>query len=111
MPYDDDLDDSARILVETIVNYDIIAEKCAAHLRQYDQALVGRLWEERQAIFTGDAIKYPSAMVAPHDTEGRNWFRAKCKALCFPPESKRPRQPQECVSCPINLFLLYNLVS
>ena len=57
MPHDDDLDDSVRILVETIVKYDVIAEQCAAHLHQYDQALVGRLWEEGQAIFMGNSVK------------------------------------------------------
>ena len=111
MPYDDNLDNSAKIMVDTIVNYDIVAEKCAARLRRYDQALIGRLWKEQEMIFMGDPVKYPSVMVAPHDTEGRNQFWAKCQALCFPPESQRPPRPQECVPCPLNSSLFYNLVS
>ena len=98
-------------MVDNILKYNIIAEQCAARLREYDQSLIGQLWEELEAIFMGDSVKYPSTMVASHDTEGRNQFRVKCQALCFPPdlESQRPCCPQECVSCSLNSLLLYSL--
>jgi hypothetical protein len=101
MPHDEDLNEQEDILVEAIVKYDIVAEQCAAKLRQYDQKMVERLWAERESVFMGDPVKYPVIMALPQDTDGRNMFRTKCLGLCFPPET--PRCPEECVFCALNL--------
>lgn len=103
-----DLNDIERDIVDTMVSYELVAEQCAMHLRQFDQGLVTRLWGEGQAIFMSDPVKYPCIPAPQIDTAGRNQFRRKCLDLCFPPESKKPRRPQECVSYRLNPLLLYN---
>ena len=111
MLHDDNLDDSAMLIIDTIIKYNIVAEQCTAHLRKCDQALASRLWDKLGVTFQANSVKYPSVMVAPHETEGRNQFQEKCQALCFPPESQRPCHLQECVSYSLNPSLLYNLIS
>jgi len=95
MPPYENLNDHERVLVETIVNYDVVAERCAANLRQYDRTLVDQLWAEGQGIFMGNPAKYPVITALQHNTDGKNRFRAKCQELCFPQESNKPRSPQE----------------
>jgi hypothetical protein len=102
MPRDDDLNEHEKMLVQTIVKYDIVAERCAAKLRQYDRALVERLWAEGESMFMGNPTKYPVITALQQDMDGRNRFRMKCQGLCFPPE--RPRCPEECVSCALKLY-------
>jgi hypothetical protein len=103
MPRDNDLNEHERMLVETIVKYDIVAEQCAAKLRQYDRTLVERLWAEGESMFMGNPAKYPVITALEQDTDGRNLFRMKCQGMCFPVE--RPRCPEECVSCALSIFI------
>jgi hypothetical protein len=112
MPPHENLNDHERALVETIVNYDVVAERCAAKLRQYDRILVDRLWAEGQGIFTGDPAKYPVVMASQHDIDGRNRFRMKCQELCFESFPNKPTASptRVCISC-FHPFLFNNTVS
>jgi len=86
---------SDQKLIDRMTNYLIVAERCLLKLRTLDDSRVQTLWLELQAVFEGDRVKYPSAMAAQNDVNGRNEFLAKCQAICFPPPSRAPRSPEE----------------
>jgi len=67
------LNDHERVLVETIVNYDVIVERCAAKLRQYDRNLVpsGPAMGGKSGYLHGQPRQVPChyGVAAPHSDE------------------------------------------
>jgi hypothetical protein len=86
---------SAKRLVDTMVNYSLVAEDCLAHLRTFDEATVKDLWAKGDKIFMRDSAEYPSAIPPRNDLVARELFRKKCMAFCFPLPSDRPVGPEE----------------
>ena len=78
-------------MIDRIVNYVLVTERCTAELNSFDQSLVKELWPQVQAKFLSDPVKYPSAMAEQNDPEGRKVFHVKCERICYLPESKEPR--------------------
>jgi hypothetical protein len=86
---------SDQKLIDRMMDYLIVAERCLMELRTLDASYVQPLWLQLQSVFQADRVKYPSAMAAQNDMRGRRDFLAKCQAICFPPPSRASRSPQE----------------
>ncbi|KAF8523585.1 hypothetical protein JB92DRAFT_3110019 [Gautieria morchelliformis] len=91
----DEIERSAKILVDTMVDYNLVAETCLAKLRTFHKPTVKGLWADTQKIFMGDPIKYPSAMPPRNDPVAREQFRSKCKAFCSLLSSNLPATPED----------------
>ncbi|KAM6497055.1 hypothetical protein JOM56_007528 [Amanita muscaria] len=85
---------SDQNLIDRMTEYLILADRCLMKLRD-DKFHVKTLWLELQAVFQSDPVKYPSAMAAQNDANGRRDFLAKCQAICFPPPSMVPHSPED----------------
>jgi hypothetical protein len=92
---DDEIEKSAKRLVDTMVNYSLVAEDCLAHLRTFNETTVKELWAKCDKIFMCDSAQYPSAIPPRTDPVAREWFRLKCIAFCFPPPSNLAVGPKE----------------
>lgn len=92
---DDENEKSAKRLVDTMVNYSLVAEDCLAHLRTFNETTVKDLWVKSDEIFMRDSAQYPSAIPPRTDPAARERFRLKCMAFCFPPPSNLAVGPKE----------------
>jgi hypothetical protein len=81
--------------IDRMVNFTIVAERCGAQLRSLKLPSINKLWAKVEADFRSDPVKYPATMADQPDKEGRQQFRAKCEAICFPPGSQAPSSPEE----------------
>lgn len=61
------LDVSADALMNTLLNFDIAADRSKDHLRKFKSDEVEKAWGTGQSKFMGDPVKYPSVM-APSES-------------------------------------------
>ena len=79
--------------INRIASYVVVAERCAVYFHTIDFALLEKLRAKGVASWQGDPNKYPSMLAADNDKEGKDLFRSKCDALCFP--RKEPCRAEE----------------
>ena len=92
---DDDIEKSAKRLVDTMVKYSLVAEDCLEHLRTFNETTVKDLWAKGDKIFMCDSVRYPSAIPPRNDPVVKEQFRSKCMTSCFPLSSNPPVGPKE----------------
>ena len=85
-------DSSGQDAINRMANFLVVAERCSAHLRLYNQSTIKPLWDEVRAEFQGDPAKYPVFLANDNDMEGKKHFQMKCEALCFSEEPKIPKE-------------------
>jgi len=77
-------DPPGKLLMERIIRYDLAAQRASQHLRLCDQHVLQPTWDQTQAEFQGDPIRYPSVMAPVENPKERKSFQLKCEKFCFP---------------------------
>jgi hypothetical protein len=85
-----------QAMIDLTAQLIVVSECSAKHLQSLHFPDVEQLWACIQADFQNNPAIYPSVMANINDVEGRNHFRKKWEAICFPQQP--PCSPEQCVS-------------